>query len=171
MVDVASRPAAAISSVVAQFETFIDVHEENARLRARVEGLTHWQAAARRLAAENGEFRELLATVAEPRAAFVTARVVGMSSGTFARTALINAGARDGVDAGQAAVTSRGVFGRVVEVAANSSRVLLLTDLNSRVPVVLESSRVPAVVAGDNSETLTLHYVGEDADVAAASVS
>ena len=143
VVDVLSRPMAAVDAGVDRIDRFVDVYDENARLREENERLLHWRAAAHRLGAENEEFRRLLSTVSEPRDAFVTARIVGMSSGVFVRTALINAGSADGVEVGQAVVASRGVLGRIVEVGARSARVLLLTDLNSRVPVTVESNRSP----------------------------
>ena len=162
---VVSRPVAAVAEAVRRVEHVVDVHAENARLREENARLLHWQATARRLSAENAGFRALLATVAEPREAFVTARIVARSGGTFVRTALIDAGTADGVAIGQAVLAARGMLGRIVEVGGRSARVLLLADLNSRVPVVLEARRTPAIVAGDNSNTLSLMFVaggGED---------
>lgn len=160
-----SRPMAAIDSGIARIDHFFDVYDENVILREENRRLLHWQTTARQLDAENKDFRELLSTVAEPRNAFVTARMIGMSSGTFVRMALINAGTHDGIAVGQAAVTDDGVMGRIVELGTRSARILLLTDLNSRVPVALESSRAPAVVAGDNSNILSLMFVADGANV------
>jgi len=165
VIEVASRPMAALDDGIARVDHFFDVYEENARLREENERLFHWQAAARQFEAENSAFRDLLSTVAEPRNAFVTARIIGMSSGSFVRTSLINAGSNDGVDVGQAVVTAHGMLGRIVEVGTRSARVLLLTDLNSRVPVAVESSRAPAILAGDNTSVLSLMFVADGAEV------
>ena len=162
---VASRSMAAAAEAVRRVERVVDVHAENARLREENARLLHWQAAARQLEAENRDFRALLATVTEPRDAFVTARIVAMSGGTFVRTALIDAGTADGVDVGQAVVAPHGMLGRIVEAGRRSARVLLLADLNSRVPVVLESSRAPAIVAGNNSAMLSLTFVADGSDI------
>ena len=80
------------------------------------------------------------------------------AGGAFVRTVLLNAGTDDGVAVGQAAVNAEGLVGRVVEVGRRSARILLLTDLNSRVPVVVERSRVPAILAGDNSDHPRLSF-------------
>ncbi|MBC6439199.1 MAG: rod shape-determining protein MreC [Rhodospirillales bacterium] len=165
VIEIVSKPMATVDSVVARVDHFFEVYDENARLRAENERLLHWQAVARQLEAENDQYRDLLSVVAEPRDAFVTARIIGMSSGTFVRTALINAGSVAGLDVGQAVVTSHGMLGRIVEVGTRSARVLLLTDLNSRVPVVLGSNRSPAIAAGDNSDTLSLMFVADGADI------
>src|SRR5205807_3200695 len=61
----------------------------------------------------------------------------------------------------QAAVSDEGLVGRLTEVGSRASRVLLITDLNSRIPVVIESSHANAVLAGDNSERPRLAYVAE----------
>ena len=166
VIEVVSRPMAAIDAGIARIDNFVDIYDENSRLRDENERLLHWQATARQLAAENDEFRDMLSTVAEPRDAFVTALIIGMSSATFVRTALINAGSIDGVDVGQAVVTSHGILGRIVEVGNRSARILLLSDLNSRIPVALESSRDPAILAGDNSDVLSLIFVADGADIA-----
>ena len=166
VIDVTSQPVSAVNAAVETIEGWFDVVVENERLRIENDRLLHWQATARQLAAENREFRELLSSVAEARSTFVTARIVGLSSGTFVRTAVLNTGTRQGVRVGQAVVAAHGLVGRIVEAANNSSRVLLLTDLNSRIPVVIESSRKPAIVGGDNSGILSLMFTERASDVA-----
>jgi rod shape-determining protein MreC len=89
--------------------------------------------------------------VAEPQARFVTARVVADPSGTFAHSLLVYAGARDGVAAGHIVVSSEGLVGRVAATATRVSRVLLISDLNARVPVLVGERQVRAILAGDNS--------------------
>jgi rod shape-determining protein MreC len=89
----------------------------------------------------------------------VTAPVIANSGGAFVRMILINAGSDDHVARGEAAITGEGLVGRLTEVGARASRVLLITDLNSRIPVTIESTHVPAVLAGDNSERPRLMYL------------
>ncbi|MGH6920845.1 MAG: rod shape-determining protein MreC, partial [Geminicoccaceae bacterium] len=79
------------------------------------------------------------------------ARVVADAGGPFVHTVLVDAGTDQGVVKGMAAVNERGLVGRVIEVGRRSARVLLLTDFNSRVPVMVEPARDQAILAGDNS--------------------
>jgi rod shape-determining protein MreC len=65
---------------------------------------------------------------------------------------------------GQAAITGGGLVGRLTEVGSRAGRVLLITDLNSRIPVVVERSHANAVLAGDNSERLRLLYANAPAE-------
>lgn len=152
ILDGLSRPAATISDLANRVREIAAVDEENERLRADNERLLHWQYVARELAAENEQLKALLNLTAPPAQSFVTARVVGDPGGAFVRSVLVNAGERDGVKKGQAAVTGNGLVGRVINVGERSARVLLITDLNSRIPVELELSREQAILAGDNTD-------------------
>lgn len=165
ILDVFSRPAATVAEVADRARELAALRRENARLRRENEHLVQWQQVARRLEAENEALRGLLN--AAPRAAvtFVSARVIADSGGAFARSLLLNAGARDGVRKGQAVVTGDGLVGRIASVGDRSARVLLITDLNSRIPVLVHSTRERAVLAGDNSDRPALQRLRHDARV------
>ena len=117
-----------------------------------------WQQVALRLSAENAELRDLSKLVSEPAISFVTARVIADSGGAYARSVMVNAGRDNGVARGQA-MTGEGLVGRIAEVGSRAARILLITDLNSRVPVVVDGTRQRAIVAGDNSARPSLRYV------------
>jgi rod shape-determining protein MreC len=80
---------------------------------------------------------------------------------------LINAGARDGVRDGWAAMDGIGLVGRIAGVGEKTSRVLLLTDNNSRVPVTLQPSGQKALLSGDNSALPPLDFVEDPSAIAA----
>lgn len=160
-----SAPAASAARVIASVDEMVALRAENARLRADNELLLQWQQAALKLEAENKNLRALLNVKPDPQATYVTARVVADPGGAFVRSLIVTAGRRDGVRRGQAAITGQGVIGRVVEVGEWSSRVLLVTDLNARLPVVLEPSRQRAVLGGDNADQPRLLYMPPDAPV------
>lgn len=165
VLDVLSRPVEAAREVVARVQNAWYVFEENDKLRIQQQHLIHWQTIARRLEQENAHLRAQLNLVSELRPHFVSARVIGDSGGSFVQTRLINAGETKGVLKGQAAVNGVGLAGRVVETGHRSARLLLLTDLNSRVPVVVQSSRFRAVLAGDNSARPKLIFLPNNAKV------
>lgn len=159
ILDAVSRPVATAAEIADRINVIIDVHAENARLREENERLLRWQSVAHRLDAENRSLRDLSRVAPEDAVSFVSARVVADAGGTFVRSVLVMAGVRDGVAKGQTAITADGLVGRVGEVGERSARVLLLTDLNSQVPVILESSRERAILAGDNSERPRLTHL------------
>ena len=102
-----------------------------------------------------------------PEASFITARIVGDSVSAYVRGALLNVGRKAGVAHGQAVVTGEGLAGRIAEVGDNSARVLFVTDVNSRLPVLVERTRERAILAGDNSAQLRLTLAAERAGRAA----
>jgi rod shape-determining protein MreC len=167
ILDVLSVPVDTFADGLERVQLWIDVAEENARLRDDRERLLRWQAVAKRLDAENAQLRQLLNVVPEPDAIYRAARVVADSTGAFAHSLMLNAGNRAGIEKGQIVQTGDGLVGRIVGVSQRASRVLLITDLNSRVPVVVGQSRVRAVLAGDNSERPKLIHVVPGVAIAA----
>jgi rod shape-determining protein MreC len=163
---VLSGPAAAINRVVDESRRWLRVHEDNQALREERDRLLKWQAVALRLEAENAELKRLMHTVPAPEVGFVTARVVADSGGVFARSLVLAGGAAQGIANGHVALTGEGLIGRIAGVADRSARVLLLTDLNSRVPVIIEPSNARAILAGDNSTQPRLTYLQAGAAIA-----
>jgi rod shape-determining protein MreC len=163
ILDAVSRPVATAAEIADRINVIIDVHAENTRLREENDRLLRWQAVAHRLDAENRSLRDLSRVAPEDAVSFVSARVVADAGGTFVRSVLVMAGTRDGVAKGQTAITAEGLVGRVGEVGERSARVLLLTDLNSQVPVILEAGRERAILAGDNSERPKLTHLAASA--------
>ncbi|MBI3441979.1 MAG: rod shape-determining protein MreC [Proteobacteria bacterium] len=136
----------------------IQLQEENIRLQ-------QWYEAALKLQAENQSFRELLNVKADPTLNFVTARVISDSGGAFVKSALLPIGIADKVQKGNAVMSGHGLVGRVTEVGQRSSRVLLITDLNSRIPVIIQNTRTKAILAGKNQDLLRLERLPTDSGI------
>lgn len=128
----------------------LSVYQDNVRLRAENERLRKWQAVALALDNENATLKANLRWIPDPQAHFVTGRVVADAGGVYARSVLVAANPSHHITKGQIALDDRGLVGRVTEVGARSVRVLLITDINSRVPVTLESSHARAMLMGTN---------------------
>jgi len=163
--DVLSRPLAALGHLADRARDFVAVYQENHRLAEENGRLLNWQQAALNLASENARLRELLKLTPEPATTFITARVIANSGGAYVRSLMIYAGSENGVERGQAAVTGEGLVGRVSEVGSRAARVLLVTDLNSRVPVIVEGPQQRALLTGDNSERPCLRYLDAGAEI------
>jgi len=147
---VMSEPASVVADFVNNLRELAAIREENAALREANSRLLQWQSVAQRLETENKSLRGLTALVPEPGATFVTARVVADTGGAFAQSILITAGQSSGVKKGQVVLSGEGLVGRVMQTGANSARVLLLTDINSRIPVQVGEAGNRAILAGDN---------------------
>lgn len=153
-----AEPVAHVRDAVDNAERLLTIYADNARLREENDRLRRWQAVALALDAENTTLKDNLHWIPDASAAFITARVVADAGGVYARAVLLSAGPNHGITKGQIALDDRGLVGRVTELGARSARVLLLTDMNSRVPVILESSRARAMLVGTNGSRPRLMY-------------
>ncbi|MCU0888674.1 MAG: rod shape-determining protein MreC [Rubritepida sp.] len=152
------QPVTFVRDTATEARALWHMRSENARLVEENERLRRWQAAALALEAENALLRRQLSWIPEPAPQFRTARVVADAGGTYARAVLLATGPQHGIRKGQVALDERGFVGRVTEVGSRSARVLLATDINSRVPVTLEDSRARAIMAGNNAARPRLQH-------------
>lgn len=165
VLDVLSRPSEAVGHFTGWLQNMAGVYAQNQLLRESNARLMQWQQVALQLEAENIALRELLHYSADEQLKFTTAKVITDRSGPFSRTVLINAGAKLGIANGQPIVNADGMVGRILETGEHSARVLLLTDINSRVPVISEQSRERSIAAGNNTEDLSLLYLADDTKI------
>ena len=157
--DAIERPMVVVGNVIADARNYVSLRADNEKLRADNAQLKDWQNAAAALQRENRELRELLRFKTEPGLAYISARVIADTGGAFARGLIVTAGKLDGVRQGMAAMTGDGLVGRVVEVGDWSSRVVLITDLNSRIPVTIAPGNIQAMMTGDNTPNPVLEMV------------
>jgi rod shape-determining protein MreC len=108
-------------------------------------------------------YQSLLHAVPDPKLNSVLARVIGRASRPFLQTMILDAGKRHKVMPGQAVMDARGMIGRIYLTGQRTSWVILLTDLNSRVPVTIASvggsGNVQAMMTGDNTAQPILSMV------------
>lgn len=153
-----AEPLRSLRDAVAEATGLWDVRAENARLRDENERLRRWQSVALALDAENQRLKANLHWMADPATSYVTARVVADAGGVYARAVLLSLGPHHGIRKGEIALDERGLVGRVTEVGTRTARVLLITDLNSRIPVMLENSHAHAILVGTNGPRPRLIY-------------
>lgn len=142
------RPAAAIEHVRRNLSSYVDLAAELERVKQEKRELEQWRWRAGQLETEMESLRKLMNGVKDRGFGFVTARVVAEGRGPFSRSVLVNAGRLHGVRNGYAVVNSEGLVGRVVETSESASRILLLSDVNSRIPVVFGRMLGRAIMHG-----------------------
>jgi rod shape-determining protein MreC len=138
---------------------------ENRRLRQEVQELRQWRDVAVALQDTNARYKALLGFRTEPPIPMVAARVVLDARGPFSNTRLADAGRERRVQVGNPVMSDRGLVGRVIGVTRGASRVLLLTDVASRTPVLVDRTDARAVLTGDGSNTPRLDYLRGQAPV------
>jgi rod shape-determining protein MreC len=156
-----AEPLSQMSKGISDIVGLWGMREENARLREENEQLRRWQSIALTLDAENHRLKIALRWIPDPEASYVTARVVADVGGVYAKAVLLSVGPNHGLRKGEIALDERGLVGRISEVGSRTARVLLITDMNSRVPVTLETSRAHAILAGTNGPWPRLMYWSE----------
>jgi rod shape-determining protein MreC len=157
-----SAPLSSLIENIDSVTSLRDLRAENIRLKEENAKLQKWYESALRLQAENQSFRDLLNVKADPDLHFVTARVISDPGGAFVKSVLLPVGNRDGVRKGNAVMSGHGLAGRIIETGQKSSRVLLVTDLNSRIPVIIQNTRTKAILAGKNQDLLKLERLPPD---------
>jgi rod shape-determining protein MreC len=156
---VAASPMNALSTAAQWVSEMAAIRAENVSLKNQNAQLMQWQSIAKDMQSENASLRELLKVIPAQKRNYITARVVSDIGGPYAHSALIAGGSAAGIKKDQAVMNENGLFGRVVEVGNTSARVLLLSDINSRVPVITEKSREKSILSGSNDDLPTLSYL------------
>ncbi len=149
--DWAMAPVTGAINLARDFQSYQRIVEQNRELRRELQQMKAWKEAALQLEQENARLLDLNNVRLDPRLTFVTGVVLADSGSPFRQSVLLNIGARDGVVDGWAAMDGIGLVGRISGVGKSSSRVILLSDSSSRIPVLIQPSGQTAIVAGDNS--------------------
>lgn len=159
-------PLDALRDSKTALQTYLLVHSKNTQLDSENKKLRLQVVRLYQVQKENERLKELLNYVKDVEYKYISAKVVGNASGPFARSVLINAGENDEVLKGQAVVMNGGLVGRIIELGNNSSRVLLLTDINSKISVISMDSRERSILAGNNTENPKLIYLPKESKIA-----
>lgn len=132
---------------------------ENRRLKRELTEMRQWQSVAVALRDRNERLEAVLGLRTEPPIPMAAARVVADSRGAFANSRLADAGTKAGIAIGNPVMSERGLVGRVVGVSPDVSRVLLLTDVASRTPVMIDRTNARAILSGDGGPNPKLDYM------------
>ena len=146
-----------ISNVTAPQETLSELRQRNEQLTAEVAKLTEAEKTAERL-------EGLLGLRSTYSLESTAARIVGGSSDAWSHTVTIDKGTVDGLEVGMAVCNSGGAIGQIVEGAATSSTVRLLTDETSGISAMVQRSRAQGILQGQPDGSLQLNYITADSD-------
>ncbi len=147
------------------FTTLTALKAENEKLRQRIQALevdrNKWLEAE----ATNRRLQGLLEFRSHLPSGSVTASIIANSASTWFQSCLLDKGSADGLRKGMAVVTPLGVVGQVVSVTARSAKVLLLTDPNSGIDVLVQRTRTRGIVSGSLENGPILKYVKRSEDL------
>jgi rod shape-determining protein MreC len=163
VIDFVSAPIRGVETMAEGIRTVASLRAENVRLQAENDLLQRWRRRAEILESENQQLRSVTGTVSDEIHSLITARAVTAPGGSFAHTILIAIGNESGIAAGDPVITSNGLVGIVYEVGRAYARVLMISDINARIPVMLASSSWPGLTIGRNDEYLELAFLPAEA--------
>ena len=163
IIDFVSAPIRGVETMVEGIRTVASLRAENVRLQAENDLLQRWRRRAEILESENHQLRSVTGTVSYENRSLITARAVTAPGGSFAHTILIAIGEEQGIVPGDPVITSNGLVGIVYEVGRAYARILMISDINSRIPVMLASSSWPGLTIGQNGDFLELAFLPAEA--------
>ena len=145
---------------------YLNLKEENERLKALVEKYESLELNVEFLVDENKNLQKILETeyFNKNLSNIVLAKVLVDKNSPFLKSIIINKGTRAGILKGMPVTKNNYLVGRVVETNYLSSRVLLLNDLNSRIPVTLDEG-AQAILSGSGTSNPVLEYLPEDYEI------
>lgn len=147
-------PAAAFGRWVGSLDEVFHVYQENLALKGEIARLRQWRDVAVVMEGRVKRYQALLHAVPDPGIRSVLAHVVGRADRPFLQTLILDGGTRNDIKPGQAVIDASGMIGRVYLAGQRTSWVILLTDLNSHVPVSVAGAagkEVRAMMNGDAS--------------------
>lgn len=147
------------------YDTLSGFKTENERLRRRIETLEAEKQQLLEAEATNLRLRQLLEFRAQVPGTAITASIIANSATSWFQSSLVNKGSADGVRKGMAVLNPQGVVGQVVAVTGRTAKVLLLTDANSGVDVLIQRTRARGIVSGSLDNGTVLKYVKRSEDV------
>jgi rod shape-determining protein MreC len=156
-------PISYVNGVVGSVGDYFSVMKQNEALRAENAELRQWMNEALELRETVAAYDALEGYIAPPGAQPISAFVIGEANDAFARSMIVNAGRANNVEIGQAVIDDSGLVGRIVEAGSGASRILLLTDIQSRIPVYIEGADVEGILVGNTRDNPVISFT-ESAD-------
>lgn len=165
VIQVMQFPAEVVYAVYDKVRDITLVYSENKRLKAENLDLLMLKNQVRTLKAENKLLGQMLNYTPPPEASFVTAKIVAEEGDGFSHSLIAYTDNAEQVRKGQVVLGAESVVGRVESVSGSYVRVLLFTDINSKVPVILERNRIRGILSGDNTTVPKLMFTAAGADI------
>ena len=155
-----STPENKIQKINSQIKEHLKVYDNYKNLELELEKLKQKKLTNNFLKMENEKLRDLINESINSNE--ILARVLIDKESPFLRSIILNKGTKDKLKIGMAVVDEVHLVGKVIEVNFTNSRVLLLSDLNSKIPVVLEPISMQAVVSGTGGTNGKIQYTKEE---------
>ena len=153
------RPMTSVVKLARDYRSYEKLLEQNKELRRELQQMKSWKEAALQLEQENARLLDLNQLRLDSKLTHVSGIVIADSGSPFRQSVLLNIGSRDGIQDGWAAMDGLGLVGRISGVGSSTSRVILLTDNASQIPIIVQPSGQRAILMGDNSFAPPVEFI------------
>ena len=157
---IASIPENKLKEITSKFKSHMDLYESHQKELIKIENSDQLKLQNEFLTAENKKLRELLDESINSQEIF--ARVLIDKDSPYLKSVVLNKGTKDKVKIGMAVIDDVYLVGQIIEVNYTNSRALLLSDLNSKIPSVLEPDDIQAVISGTGSDFGKIEHTQEE---------
>ena len=159
---ITSSPIKGVKYVTAEVAGHLKLFQKYSKLQEDYSQLKNEISKSEFLELENTQLRKLINEQIESNSNLVSSRVMLDKQSPYLNSYVLNSGSNKKIKKGMAVLDGKNFIGRIVDVNFFSSRVLLVTDLNSKIPVVIQPSGHHAILSGHNIKEPTLEYLPED---------
>ena len=157
---VVSVPENKIEEVIAKFKSHLDFYKNHKNQLIKIENTDEIKVLNTILTAENKRLRELIDESINSEDIF--ARVLIDRESPYLKSIVLNRGTKDNVKMGMAVMDRNYLVGQIIEVNYSNSRALLLSDLNSKIPVVIQPPFLQAVASGTGKDHGIIEYTKDE---------
>jgi len=170
--DTIYRGSLIVSSPTKGFSYLVDEIKNHINLKSKYESLVKENNELKSkisksdfLVLENSQLKKLIDEGATSKTNVISSRVMLEIKSPYLNSFILNSGNNRGIKNGMAVLNKENFIGRIVDVNFFSSRVLLVSDLNSRIPVIIEPSGDHAILNGGGTGDSTLKYVAKNNNI------
>ena len=154
---IVSLPEKYISYSFHAIKEHIDLYKDYNLKKEELEKLKSEKYNVNFLEAENKRLKKVLEDISSSSEAII-AKVIIDKQSPFLRSIIINKGSKNEIKKGMAVLSDSYLVGKVVEVNFMTSRVLLLSDLNSKIPVTIEPGGIQSILSGNGVSDGVIQY-------------
>ena len=157
---IVSVPENKIKDVISEFKSHLDLYKNHQNQLIKIENTEEIKVLNNILIAENKRLRELIDESINSEDIF--ARVLIDRESPYLKSIVLNRGTKDNVKMGMTVMDRNYLVGQIIEVNYSNSRALLLSDLNSKIPVVIQPPFLQAVVSGTGKDHGIIEYTKDE---------
>ncbi len=165
VVKVAAFPFNLLISLTTNFEELVDAKKDNQTLKEENEKMRSLLVNSVNVENENKELKEILSFVTAKSTSYQMAKIRGKTHGIFNQQLFLETREGSEIKDGSAVISGIGMIGRAVDSLQNKARLLLLTDANSHIPIIVSKARARGILTGNGSNSMDINFLPKNHNI------